>query len=236
MGNRERHQGDEERTRMATSARGGVSVSGGVRRSCLVVVFALCLFIPAAIQNAYDVIRAASIYRTLCTLRTHAGSDAFDANPYGRNFSGTVTPIRACSDPSVLHTKVCDGCSTALRTTTALTQHNLQKATNKEVAKWGYKHGYKYTISVLLVLGDIVCFHCIYIFLGPHRVMKIISNYLPDIRTRLLLAATCQTWRHLLFKQIGLNPDVHPDRNTYGARGVKLLQNHARTHSNVPNQ
>jgi hypothetical protein len=82
--------------------------------------------------------------------------------------------------------------------------------------------------------------HCLFplhlYFPWPHRVMKIISNYLPDIRTRLLLAATCQTWRHLLFKQIGLNPDVHPDRNTYGARGVKLLQNHARTHSNVPNQ
>jgi hypothetical protein len=35
MGNRERHQGDEERTRITLSARGGVGVLAGVGRSRL---------------------------------------------------------------------------------------------------------------------------------------------------------------------------------------------------------
>jgi hypothetical protein len=41
-------------------------------------------------------------------------SNAFAANQYGRNFSGVVTLIVECSDPSALHTKVCPGCYTIL--------------------------------------------------------------------------------------------------------------------------
>jgi hypothetical protein len=115
---------------------------------------------------------------------------------------------------------------------------NRKKASNETVAGWGYTAwsnitDYNITRSwrhCLFARRD-----CLFAneYPHPHWFMQKLSGYLP-MCSRIMLAQTCQPWRFLLFKEMGLDPDINRNRNTYGVVGEKLLEEYARKHSNTP--
>jgi hypothetical protein len=111
---------------------------------------------------------------------------------------------------------------------------NRRKAPNEEVAKLGY-HAWLQLKSYNITRSWRHCLFPTDYPSPPELMLAVNASSCLSLRSRVVLAQTCRAWRYVLFKHVGFDPDIHPDRNTYGVIGVQLLEKHARSCLNKEN-